>query len=219
MKNSQHVHINGYQMGEGLEERLTAVGFWSDPFRQDKGPGIRYMPPYHYSFETTNDPEAMHLTFERAVEILAEDPNFKGYIESEHVPGRRKAKFVMPSFVNNAPFPFRPCEMIKAIPPQHKACDIHTKRHLDMTRDRLDEIFYAHGFYEVHTLRHRIYTIQLETVADGVKAFEQLKDYFSKVGGVKEMYLEITAGFWRKPQDFPVPTLVRKGYLHRFQEK
>ncbi len=219
MKINQHVHVNGYEMGAGLEEKLQALGFWPDPFRQDKSPGIRYMPPYHYSFETADDPEAMHLAFERAVEMLAEDHDFKGYIESEHVPERRKAQFSLPSFVGKIPFPFEPCEMIEALPPKYKACDIHTKRPLDIPRDGLDDLFHAHGFYEVHTPRHRIYTIQIETIADGVKAFELLKDYFGQVGGVKQIYLEITAGFWRKPYDFPVPAILKRGFLHPFGKR
>lgn len=213
MKVYQHVHINGYEKGEALENKLKKLGFWPDPFRQDKGIGLRYMPPHHYSFETVDDESGMNIAFQEAVKILEEDQQFRGYIESENIPEKCRQRYPQRAHDTILPFPFPPCTFVDATFPKYKACDLHLKRSLDLLRDELDDKFHQHGFYEVHTPRNRIYTIQIETVGDGKRAFKSLDQYFRQAGGVKEMYLEITKSFWRKPSDFPVPALVQKGFF------
>jgi len=213
MKTKYEIHVNGHEIGEDLEPILLSLGFFPDPFEQGV-PGTRNVPPHHFTFESFNDPANRDYVWEKALEAVKEDPNFKGYIESETVPEifciKLEEKPFMPSSVS---FPLPVCKTIEVPIGKCKAADIHVKRSGNLPRDALDEMMLAHNFYEVHTPRNRIFTFQTEAFSDAKASYEALRDYFSKVGGVKQVDLEVTGKFYRKPMDFPVARVVPKGYM------
>ena len=213
MKNNsnQHVHVNVYAMGEDLERRLFALGFFADHFVHiGKG---QYMPPYNYSFETRNDSKQMNSVFERTVPVLSEDSEFRGYIESEVIPD----SYCFPSDATRLEdpsallFPFAPCVREEVAPSHRKICDIHIERSVDSPWDALDDTLLKHGFYDGYTATERLFTLHFSSCADGKKAYHLLQEYLASLRGVKKMYLEITQNLWRKPSDFPVPVVVKKG--------
>ena len=94
---------------------------------------------------------------------------------------------------------------------------IHIERDLHLPRDGLDQLLLDHNFYEVHwqgeNEAERIYTLQSEWFGDAKLAYAKLKDYFDQVGGIKQLDLEITTDFHRKPEGFPVAKVIPKGHI------
>lgn len=220
-KVERHVHVNGYSVNDELERKFLAVGFFFDPFKKlERGSthplldGARFMPPFHYSFETNHFGE-MQDTFEAAVDAIKTEKDFVGYIESETVPKAYNTRF-------DESQTYHPPEKTIAIPAfelvpvregKHKAADIHMKRHQEAPRDALDDILLSAGCYEVHTPRSRIYTLQFESGRDGIVTFNLFKEFFMKNGGMKHIYLEIAKEMYKEPADFEFAPYVKKGAL------
>ena len=218
-KVDRHVHVNGYRVGDDLERKFLSIGFFHDPFKKlERGSthsmlvGARFMPPFHYSFETENLGD-MDGAFNAAVEAIRSDKNFEGYVESETIPDAYNIKFSSFRPYNkskNGNFSLPQFDLIRVPESKHKACDIHMKRPGDTPKDELDEILLGVGCYEVHTPRSRIYTLQFESARDGVAALNLFRDYFSKVGGMKHIYLEIAKDMYKEPADFEFVPYVKK---------
>lgn len=207
------IHVNGYEVNQELESRILDLGFFKDPFLQT---GTRYTPPHHFTFVVHNDPATRTNVWNETLKIIKNDAAFRGYIESETVPEEFRKLFENPSEYDSAlaltlgfPLPF--CKTIEVPIGKNKAADIHVKRGLNWERDSLDDLLLKNNFYEVHTPRNRIFTFQTETFNDAREAYLRLRDYFSKVHGVKQVDLEITGKFYRIPKDFPVARIVPKG--------
>ena len=209
-------HVNGYEMGNALTDKLLALGFISDPFGQHIPGRTRYMPPHHFTFQDMTKKSALEIAFVEAVKKIREDHQFKGYIESETAVEKRfdKEDYNLDlGALSKLEFPFRPCELVVVLPEEHKAADIHIKRALDLPRDRLDELLLENNFYEVVTPRNRLFTLQTLSANDGKVAYKKLVDYFSVVHGIKQIDFEITHGFYKQPFDFPVPQLLIRGFF------
>ncbi len=69
------------------------------------------------------------------------------------------------------------------------------------------------GCYEVHTPRSRIYTLQFESVEDGITAFTFFKKLFMRTGGMKHIHLEVTKDIHKSPANFEFVPFVRRGSL------
>lgn len=219
----RHVHVNGYRVNDDLERKFLGIGFFPDPFKKlERGStnpmlaGARFMPPYHYSFETENLGD-MDNAFDAAVEAIRSDGNFEGYVESETIPDSYNIRFDSLRLYNrtiNENVLLPQFDLVRVPEDKHKACDIHMKRSGDAPRDELDDILLGAGCYEVHTPRSRIFTLQFESVRDGAAVFNFFRDYFSKVGCMKHIYLEVTKDMYKEPSDFEFVPFVRKGSLY-----
>ena len=102
-------------------------------------------------------------------------------------------------------------------PGKFKASDIHIERDLKLQKDALDYFLLDNNFYEVHwqgdNEAERIFTFQSEWLGDAKEAYSRLKNYFDQVGGIKQLDLEITTSFFRKPEGFPVAAVVPRGHV------
>ncbi len=220
-KVERHVHVNGYKVNDELERKFLGTGFFFDPFKKlERGSthplleGARFMPPFHYSFETDKFGE-MEDIFGAAVEAIKTEGDFVGYVESETVPQAYNTRFnpIKPYNPPEKSIEIPPFELVRVLEGKHKAADIHMKRHQEAPRDALDEILLAAGCYEVHTPRSRIYTLQFESVRDGITAFHFFKEFFGKNGGMKHIYLEIAKEMYKEPADFEFVPYVQRGSL------
>jgi hypothetical protein len=220
-KVERHVHINGYEVSDDLERKFLGIGFFFDPFKKlERGSthpmleGARFMPQFHYSFETDNFGE-MQSAFNASVEAIQSEADFVGYVESETVPEAYNARL-------NPAKPYNPqddkieipqFELIQVPEGKHKACDIHMKRPAESPRDALDDILLNAGCYEVHTPRSRIYTLQFESGRDGIATFNLFNEFFRENGGMKHIYLEVAKDMYKQPADFEFVPYIRKGSL------
>jgi len=218
-KIDRHVHINGYKVSDDLERKFLSIGFFFDPFKKlERGfthpmlNGARFMPSFHYSFETESFGE-MENAFSAAVEAIRSERDFEGYIESEIVPNEYNIEFNQSQIDK----PRERCvkipkfELVHVSEGKHKACDIHMKRPYVAPRDKLDDLLLDAGCYEVHTPRSRIYTLQFESGRDGIAAFDFFKKFFTQNGGMNHIYLEIAKDMYKEPANFEFVPYVKKG--------
>ncbi|MBI4162783.1 MAG: hypothetical protein HY513_03800 [Candidatus Aenigmarchaeota archaeon] len=211
MEVKREIHVNGYEIGQGVEEALISLGFSPDPFLQT---GTRHTPPHHFTFATYTSTSERDYVWKKALRLVKDDNNFRGYIESETIPEKFCRKFDPTAYSpDGTKFPLPRCETIDLPPGRHKASDIHVKRHGHPSRDELEDLFLERNFYKVCTPRNTIFTFQTESFEDAKEAYARLVEYFERTGGVKQVDLEITGKFFRKPADFPVASVVPKGYL------
>ena len=56
MTTKYEMHVNGYKIGDSLESKLVALGFYRDPFLQTEN---RHTPKNHFTFEVFGDPETL----------------------------------------------------------------------------------------------------------------------------------------------------------------
>ena len=217
----RHVHINGYEVSDNLERKFLGIGFFFDPFKKlERGSThpmlerAKFMPPFHYSFETDNFGE-MQSAFDASVEAIKSECYFIGYVESETVPEEYNTKFDPAKSYNpqEGKIEIPQFELVRVPEGKHKACDIHMKRHGEAPRDALDDILLSAGCYEVHTPRSRIYTLQFESGRDGIAAFNFFNEFFRQNGGMKHIYLEVAKDMYKEPADFEFVPYVRKGFL------
>jgi hypothetical protein len=231
------MHVNGYKIGSETGKKLCELGFFEDPFligqtlnQKLKEIGfsfddprlqvtLRNTPPNHFTFVIYDNPSKRNEVWKKAKEILQKDNEFVGYIEAEVVPLDKFVYNGNPSLVNSVDFSalkqrsfrLRPPELIDVLSDKKKACDIHIKRQF-APLDELDYFFLYNGYYLVLTPRgNKILTIQAESMRDGRFAYDALVDYLRGVGGFKKIDLEITGDYYRKPADFKVAQIVRKG--------
>lgn len=209
MKNNYHIHVNVFQISTLTETKLVEAGYFYDPFEPLES---SYSPPNHYSCETT-DKNIMRQAWEKGLEILKQDTQFKGYIECETLSDRFSVRYNddrHKHFQPIHPFPL-PQFKTKNVPPhQHKQADLHVKRANTIPRDELDNLMLRSGFYEVWTPRNRIYTLQLESAIDAKAIFLQLKDYFSVTGGIKQLNFEVVGNLIRFPDNFKMAEFLPK---------
>jgi hypothetical protein len=231
------MHVNGYKISSETGDKLCNLGFFRDPFLTGDqlihtlkeinfsfdDPHLqitlRNTPPFHFTFIIYDDPSKWAEVWRKAKEILEKDREFVGYVESETV---LLDKFVYkgePSLINSPNFEafdshkfmLRPPELIEVSSDNRKACDIHIKRTL-APLDKLDYFFLYNGYYLVVTPRgNKILTIQPESFQDGKVAYEALICHLKDVGGFKQIDMEITGNYFRKPFDFKVAQIIRKG--------
>lgn len=220
-KVERHVHVNGYKVSDDLERKFLGIGFFFDPFKRlERGSthplldGARFMPPFHYSFETENFRE-MRDVFDAAVKAIKCERNFVGYVESETIPKAYNVKFdpIKPYKPQEGKIEVPPFELVRVPEGKHKACDIHMKRQGGAARDTLDDILLKAGCYEVHTPRSRIYTLQFESGRDGIAAFNLFNYFFTQNGGMKHIYLEIAQDMYKEPAGFEFVSYVKKSFL------
>ena len=211
------IHVNGYEIGKTLGQALFSLGFHPDDF--DRSTITDHAPPHHFTFVTYENRHQLNEVWRRVLAVINADENFRGYIEAETVPDSHRRIFEERPFEPVAEFPFPACKKPHELPAgQFKASDIHIARSLDRSRDELDDLLRDHNFYEVHWRdgngeAERIFTYQTEYAADAKSVYQMLCDYLEKVGGPKQLDLEITSMFFRKPADFPVPKVVPKGFF------
>lgn len=231
------MHVNGYKIGQNTGKELTKLGFFVDPFLVGHPLNqklveigfsfddprlrttLRNTPPNHFTFIIYDNSLKRNEIWKKAKEVLQKDNDFVGYIEAEVVP---LDKFVYegnaslvnsPNFslLHSRTFRLNPPELIEVAANKRKACDIHIKRQLTPL-DELDYFFLHNGFYLVITPRNnKILTMQAETLQDGKLVYESLIEYLKDVGGFKKIDLEITADYYRKPADFKVAQIARRG--------
>ena len=212
MTTKYEMHVNGYKIGDSLESKLVALGFYRDPFLQTEN---RHTPKNHFTFEVFGDPKTHNSTWIKALQVVKDDEEFQGYIEAETVPEDYSTKFeeIKPYSGRDFPFPLPVCKTIEVPVGKHKAADIHVKRGLDLPKDELDKLLLSRNFYEVHTPRNRIFTFQTEWFGDAKEAYKRLYQYFLQAGGVKQVDLEITSKLYRNPKNFPLAKIVPRGHI------
>jgi hypothetical protein len=209
------IHVNAYEIGDEVRSELLDLGFYEDDFIQD---GLTHAPPNHFTSILYDDPSGIRDIWKPALEMVKADSEFQGYIESETVPLEYRSQYEGGKFEDIVPFPFAPSlNPLELGPGRFKASDIHIERDLHLPRDGLDQLLLDHNFYEVHwqgeNEAERIYTLQSEWFGDAKLAYAKLKDYFDQVGGIKQLDLEITTDFHRKPEGFPVAKVIPKGHI------
>ena len=93
---------------------------------------------------------------------------------------------------------------------KHKRADLHVKRPASSRRDQLDLDLRESGFYEVHTERNRIYTLQCENAGDAKRIFLLLEEFLRVAGGAGQVNFETISKFLRKPADLQLPRYLPK---------
>ena len=218
MKTKYEIHINGYKLGDCLERAVLSFGFYPDNF--DRTKITTHAPLHHYTYRTYESRARLNEVWNKTLEAIQNDDCFEGYIEAETVPDKYRLTFQEKPFTPIVNFPFPKCETPLLLQAGlHKASDIHIERDLDLPRDELDDLLLAHNFYEVHWRGEhedeRIFTYQTAWFGDAKKAYALLRDYIKNSGGARQVDLEITNLFLRKPSDFPVSRVLPKGFFSK----
>jgi len=203
-----HLHINIFNITNRSIKRLEDIGYKNAPFLFIEG---SYAPPMHYEFENNNF-DQINQYWDKALKVLEEDSFFKGYIEYESLIDDYSTKYRENyKFSKDIPFPIAILKTVDVPFNAFKKSDLHIKRTLGLPYDELDSLLIKHGFYEVRTARHRLYTIQAESSKDMIFIYKKLKKYFDKSGGVKALTLEFVSRLVRFPSDFNVVGFLPKG--------
>jgi len=144
-------------------------------------------------------PWRIFLVLER-LEILKNDSSFVGYIESETLYGKFSTNFEeRREFDSRLHFPLPIMKTVRVPHSSHKMADLHVKKEGDAEKDDLDRILSCHGFYEVNTPRHRIYTLQTQHISDAKKIYYILRQYFYQAGGIKQLNFEMVGKLKKFP--------------------
>jgi len=196
-----HVHANIRKIGPETCKLFKAAGFVLDPFIDVES---SYAPPIHYCLEC-NDKMKADAAWSAAVAIVQADPDFQGYIERETVARCFNASMRSQPYEPDRKFPLANLRLSDVPLHKHKRADLHVKRAADRARDQLDIDLVNCGFYEVHTDRNRIYTLQCEHLSDAKRIFLLLKKFLSIAGGADQVNFEVVSKFLRKPEDFKLP--------------
>jgi hypothetical protein len=136
--------------------------------------------------------------------ILQDDADFIGYIEFETLTAAFEADISKLRYSPPFAFPLQQFSLSEVPPYRHKHADLHVKRPASYPPDDLDVQLVRTGFYEVHTERNRIYTLQCEAANDAMHIFSILRDFLTVTGGAKQVNFEVIGRFIRKPYDFRV---------------
>jgi len=201
MNKNYHLHINIFSISDIALKKLKEIGYQNEPFLETAG---SYAPPSHYSIED-NDIEYIKKSWDKGLAILEKDDTFQGYIESEILYEKYSVKYKEDyKFNKEIAFPLPHLTLINVPKDKYKKADIHVKRTLNLEYDKLDELLIESNFYLVRTERHRLYTLQSESLKDMVIIFNKLKEYFDLVGGVKALTLEVVNNLVKFPKDFKV---------------
>jgi hypothetical protein len=205
-RRKHHVHANIRSLGTESRGLFAAARFMLDPFVDIE---ISYAPPIHYSLECDDAGEA-NAAWRTAVAITQADPDFEGYVEFETLSKRFSAPVVSKPYEPDRAFPL-PSFQLSEVPLQkHKRADLHVKRTAGRARDQLDLDLTRAGFYEVHTERNRIYTLQCENAGDARRIFLLLKKFLTISGGAEQVNFEVISKFLRKPLDLRLPKYLPK---------
>jgi hypothetical protein len=210
MTNFYHLHINIFSIADATIQKLERIGYKNEPFLYMEG---GYAPPMHYEFENA-DHDLINDYWEKGLKVLEQDNTFKGYIEYETLVDNYSTKYKEAyKFNKHIAFPIPKLKTVKVPFDTFKKSDLHIKRTIDLPYDELDILLLEHGFYEVKTTKHRLYTIQSESSKDMLIIYERLKNYFDKVGGVKALTLEFVNRLVRFPYDFKVVDFLPQNFM------
>ena len=176
---------------------------------------ISYAPLIHYSLEC-DDIGRASAAWSAAVRILQADSKFEGYVEFETASSRFEAPMTMKPYEPAHTFPLHKFTLSEVPSNKHKRADLHVKRPASTSRDQLDLDLLESGFYEVHTERNRIFTLQCENAGDAKQIFLLLEKYLRVAGGASQVNFEVISKFLRKPADLLLPRYLpaqRSGFL------
>lgn len=207
-----HVHANIRKIGLGMPSLFEAAGFVLDPFVDIEN---SYAPPIHYCLERDDIGEA-NAGWSAAVAIVQTDPDFEGYVEFETSSSRFEAPIVSKPYDPVRAFPLPNLPLSNVPLHRHKRADLHVKRASQYVRDQLDIELTNSGFYEVHTERNRIYTLQCENAGDAKRIFFLLTEFLNVAGGADQVNFEVISKFLRKPEYLRLPRYLpsqRPGYV------
>lgn len=212
-----HIHANIRRLGAATPNLFELAGFVLDPFVQCEN---SYAPPIHYAVESDDSREAQ-VAWAAAVDIVQADPDFEGYIEYETLSSRFEATIESKPYEPDRPFPLPNLHLMEVPLRKHKRADLHVKRAAADAHDQLDVDLLNSGFYEVHTDRNRIYTLQCEDATDAKQIFNILREFLNVAGGAKQVNFEVIGKFLRKPEDLHLPRYLPKqqnGYWESLQD-
>jgi hypothetical protein len=150
------------------------------------------------------------------VGVVELDSAFEGYVEMEAISPAFSRVLRGGTFDEAAGAELQPMPHTLSAVPQgsHKRSDLHVKRSASYPRDRLDEIMIALGFYEVQTVRNRIYTLQLASVADARDAFTDICEWLEATGGADRATFEVVRRLHPKPASHKLPLYVPASAEH-----
>src|SRR5438132_3335116 len=168
-----HIHANIRRLGPETPRLFEAAGFVLDPFIDIEN---SYAPPIHYCLECDLPGEA-NAAWSNAVSTVHGDPDFVGYIEFETASSRFEAPMASKRYAPTRAFPVPNLSLSEVPLNKHKRADLHVKRPASDARDQLDVDLKNSGFYEVHTERNRIYTLQCENAGDARRIFLLLEEF------------------------------------------
>ena len=151
-----------------------------------------------------------------ALQIIYQDDQFQGYIETEISDTRycqkyneehqRRQQKLFHGRQGQIIFPLIGIQTREG----RKKADIHLYRHLDAPRDMLDDILLSSGSYEVHTEKSRIYTFEIATERLAFQMYQMLLSHFNREGGenIKKLEFEVVTQLHLVPKDYSLRPII-----------